>query len=66
MGVGVGLWTDIHHPQPSCRHWKESKLSFLPTWSVYWLLRDEQPDPTPTVLPNSFGRNMVDETLRGA
>ena len=33
-------------PTPSCQHLKQGKLSFPPTWPVYWLLSGEQPDPT--------------------
>ena len=32
---------------PSCWHLKWSKLSFPPTWPVYWLLGSEQLHPTP-------------------
>ena len=69
VGTGGGRgWSLVRHPppHPSCRCWKESKLSFLPTWPVCWLLSDEQPDPTPPSPTNSSGNNMVDETLRGA
>ena len=41
----VGLWTHVH-PSLGCQHWKLSKLSFWPTWPLYWLLSSEQPDPT--------------------
>ena len=30
----------------SCQHLEKSKLSFPPTWSICWLLRGEQPNPT--------------------
>ena len=50
VGV-VGLWTDVYHPPlPSCWHLKQSKLSFPPTWTVYWLLSGEQLDPPYTHL----------------
>ena len=38
---------------PGCRHPKQSKLSFPPTWPLYWLLSGEQPDP-PFGYRNSF------------
>ena len=55
MGGGRG-WSLVRHPPPplQLQAWKESKVSFLPTWPVYWLLHDEQLDPTPTVPPPSL------------
>ena len=55
MGGGRG-WSLARHPPPplQLQAWKESKVSFLPTWPVYWLLHDEQLDPTPTVPPPSL------------
>ena len=46
-----GAWPLDRCPPPpltptlSHQHPKESKLSFPPTWPLYWLLRREQPDP---------------------
>ena len=33
-------------PPPGCQPPKYSKVSFPPTWPLYWLLSSEQPDPT--------------------
>ena len=33
-------------PAPGCQHARQSKLSFPPTWPLYWLLNGEQPDST--------------------
>ena len=47
-----GAWPLDRCPPPpliptlSYQHPKESKLSFPPTWPLYWLLSREQPDPT--------------------
>ena len=47
--LGVSLWTAICHPLPPQFSASEiSKLSFPPTWPVFWLLRGEQPDHTHT------------------
>ena len=54
--MGVGLWTDVHHPPPLQLLASESKLSLSPTWPVYWLLRGEQPDPT----THSFSHTLTD------
>ena len=50
-GWGFGLWTGLCPPLPPlppilpcCWPLKWSKLSFLPTWPLYWPLRSKQPD----------------------
>ena len=48
-----GTWplNRCHHlSPPSCRHLKESKLSFPPTWPVYWLWSGKQPEPQPLLV----------------
>lgn len=46
MGEGVGLWTNVHHHHPQVPAAEIKKLSFSPTWTVYWLFSGKQPDPT--------------------
>ena len=48
VGAG-GSWPLDECPVPSPPHLPASeikKLSFPPTWPVYWLLTGEKPDPT--------------------
>ena len=53
-------------PPHSGQHLKESKLSFPPTWPVYWLLSGEQPDPhtllSVTVSPHTPAPVVLDDS----